>query len=576
MDKKLLLAMQYQCNFAGLAVPWNDIGGIMGDGITGGAVIQHLAKLRIRMIAQGLSVPPPLRRGGGGSRISTTTSSGSKAKATPNNNPNGRAKATSTKPISTKPKKAGKKATPGSDESEEDEDLWDSDGSDAEYGKPRVKRVKTETKGPIQRKVKTEDSDEEVVNPSRAPKRKRKNSKASSSRDLSAYGTTDINGNPIDDYSDVEDDTKAELVATGAPWLALEDDYSSHPKTGKKTPYKKLSLVVSLPTTPHKTRMAETIKEEDIGDTSDDESEDEVVGGAFENCVDASHVLSNEEMDQEFSSSPYKQNFEALTAARLGLASGSTHHNGGYNNSYQASPQLVPFNHGQSQDRQSFVDAYSKAYNNPSTFQTSDGMFEDDGFIQNQAMEQFGVFNNHGGNFDFGQISTNFNDQSVGGFGNVNGGYSGDFDNNGVVNTGSFGDGGMSNGIVQQDDTSYQTGNGYGATSNVFDADAGVLPLLDGHNHTRSVPYPIQTSWPSHHSSGASNETSVNQTPAGTSAGAEASTGYLGNGNYSLGPFDNADIDYSINDGSDALFDVDSFDGNFVDGGLYGGNLYGN
>ena len=85
MDKKLLLAVQYQCNLVGVAIPWTEIGAIMGEGITGGAVIQHLAKLRARMIAQGLSVPPPLRRGGGGSRISTAFSGGfkGKVKATP-------------------------------------------------------------------------------------------------------------------------------------------------------------------------------------------------------------------------------------------------------------------------------------------------------------------------------------------------------------------------------------------------------------------------------------------------------------------------------------------------------------
>ena len=36
----------------------------MGDNVTGGAVIQHLAKVRARMVASDLSVPPPLTRGG--------------------------------------------------------------------------------------------------------------------------------------------------------------------------------------------------------------------------------------------------------------------------------------------------------------------------------------------------------------------------------------------------------------------------------------------------------------------------------------------------------------------------------
>lgn len=582
MDKKLLLAMQYQCNFAGLAVPWTEIGGIMGDGITGGAVIQHLAKLRIRMVAQGLSVPPPLRRGGGGPRISTSSSSGSKAKATPPNNGSAQAKSTPTKPTSTKPKKAGKKATQDSDESEDEEDSWNNDESDAEYGKPRVKRAKTEIKGPMRRKMKTEGSEEEPATPSKPPKRKHQSSK-SSSRDLSAYGTTDINGKPIDDDdddgddSDVEDDNKAELVATGAPWLALEDDYTGHSRTGKKTPYKKQSLVVSLPTTPHKTGMVGTIKEEDTGDMSDDESEDEVVGGEVENCVDVSHVLSNEEMDQEFSSSPYNQNFDDLAAAQIQPVSGSTIHNGVYSNSYHARPQVMPLNGDLYQDRQTLVNAFNNDYSSPSVFQASDSIFENDGFVQNQAMVQSSGFdNNNGGNFDVGRISTNFNDQSAGDFEDINGVINLDFNSNGGTNTDCFGNSGISNGLVHQEDFSYQTDNGYGVSFNAFGNNAGGLPLLSGHSHVQSVPYPIQTSWPSSHGSGASNETSVNQTPAGTSAGADANVGYFGNGGYGFESFDSANIDYSANDNSDMLFNPDSFDGNFVGGGLYGSNSYRN
>lgn len=36
----------------------------MGHDISDGAIVQHLAKLRVRMINAGLDVPPPLRRGG--------------------------------------------------------------------------------------------------------------------------------------------------------------------------------------------------------------------------------------------------------------------------------------------------------------------------------------------------------------------------------------------------------------------------------------------------------------------------------------------------------------------------------
>lgn len=49
MDKKLLLSIQSECNAQGVVIPWNNIASLVGPTITGSAVIQHLAKLRIRM-----------------------------------------------------------------------------------------------------------------------------------------------------------------------------------------------------------------------------------------------------------------------------------------------------------------------------------------------------------------------------------------------------------------------------------------------------------------------------------------------------------------------------------------------
>lgn len=529
MDKKLLLAMQYQCNFAGLAVPWTEIGAIMGEGITGGAVIQHLAKLRIRMVNQGLSVPPPLRRGGAGSRISTSASSAPKAKPTPTKNGNAQTASNTTKHNSVKSKKSGKKAAPGSDESEEEDDSWNNDESDAEYGEPHAKRAKPNVKGRKSRNIKIEeDSDEEVTTPSNAPKRKHDNSKSTPG-------------------GDVEDDSHNGLVAAGAPWLTLEDDYVGHPKTGNKTPYKKKSFIVSLRTNPHKNDAI--FKDED---TDDEESEEEVIDGGVESFVDESHILSNEEMNQEFSNSPYNQNFEGLAAAQLEPASDPNDDNGMYNNSYHAGSQAMPFNGGLYSNRQTFVNDFDNQYNNLSAFQASDSIFQNDGLVQSQAMA--GVDNDDGGNFDMGQLD----DQGTGLFGELGG--------HGVANTDFFQNNGLLNGIGQRHDFSYQTGIGHNASFNA----AGGLPHLNGNNHIQSVPYPIQTSWPSNHS--ASNETSVNQTPAGTSAGADAGTGYFGNEDYSLGSFNNANIDYSANDGLD-MFDVGNIDGNFVGGGLYGNDF---
>ncbi|KAL8712738.1 MAG: hypothetical protein Q9220_002946 [cf. Caloplaca sp. 1 TL-2023] len=64
MDKKLLLTLQWACNKRGVKIPWEMVAEEMGTTISAGAVIQHLAKFRSRMVDQGLEVPPALTRGG--------------------------------------------------------------------------------------------------------------------------------------------------------------------------------------------------------------------------------------------------------------------------------------------------------------------------------------------------------------------------------------------------------------------------------------------------------------------------------------------------------------------------------
>lgn len=75
MDKKLLLAIQHVFNKHGASIPWDEIGAVVGPKITGGAVTQHLAKLRLRQIEAGFDVPPPLKKGGINKSFSATSSS---------------------------------------------------------------------------------------------------------------------------------------------------------------------------------------------------------------------------------------------------------------------------------------------------------------------------------------------------------------------------------------------------------------------------------------------------------------------------------------------------------------------
>ncbi|KAK2766209.1 hypothetical protein FQN54_007725 [Arachnomyces sp. PD_36] len=61
LDRKLLLCIQSACNAQGLRIPWDKAADLMGPSVSEGAIIQHLAKLRIRVKDLKL---PPLRRGG--------------------------------------------------------------------------------------------------------------------------------------------------------------------------------------------------------------------------------------------------------------------------------------------------------------------------------------------------------------------------------------------------------------------------------------------------------------------------------------------------------------------------------
>ena len=57
--------MQSVCSDKGVKLPWDDIGATMEERVSGGAIIQHISKLRQRLEAMGKNVPPPPRRGGG-------------------------------------------------------------------------------------------------------------------------------------------------------------------------------------------------------------------------------------------------------------------------------------------------------------------------------------------------------------------------------------------------------------------------------------------------------------------------------------------------------------------------------
>ena len=172
------------------------------------------------MVQQGLSVPPPLRRGGG-QRISTGLSIP----------PSGRAakKPTCARKDPPKPRRARTQKF-HSEETESDE--YETD-SDAEYGKPRAKRAKTQSKvKPHTPTPSTSDSEEEIVSSAgRKVKREASNSSNNESSD--------------EDHSEKGDGMdEDEVVATGAGFLDLVDDV---PTMEQPAPEPVKSLIVKLP-----------------------------------------------------------------------------------------------------------------------------------------------------------------------------------------------------------------------------------------------------------------------------------------------------------------------------------------
>ena len=365
MDKKLLLAIQYACNTSGVAVPWDKVGVLMGPEISPGAVIQHLAKVRVRMVELGLSVPPPLRRGGSG-RSTNATSTPKKL---------GVAKVAKTKSIK-------KKTKPQSDDSDEQED-WKNDDSDLDFGQPRAKRTKSNAKGSNGRTIKKEDSHDE----------------------------------------DASDGTNEEFVATGAGFLALENDHGS-PETAKNTPSTKKSLIVALPST------AGGIKEEDV-DMSANEREAEATGGG----------VARGQSYGDYSSSPYNQELANLAAAQMEPATGpinTSSYGGTYNNFDHTGPQVSTFVGG----------LYHP--NQPLFQQAGDNL-------------DFDIFN------PGAEVPIDFNSDEY-------------LNNVGVINTGTDGNG-TYNGTAQDSTCNYQPTNAYHDSPAVFDNNHyGHLPLTHWSN----------------------------------------------------------------------------------------------
>ncbi|GAD98028.1 predicted protein [Paecilomyces variotii No. 5] len=144
LNELLLLTVQSVCNKEGVKIPWAKVAQTMGNNVTEGAIVQHLAKLRTRRVAANKDVPPPLRRGGSGAaavskdkvepKVGMSSSSG---------NGSGKGKRKSPESLSDEDEVAGL------------QEIWE-ESSDEEYGKRR--RSKTNKRGQ-QKKTKTKSAD---------------------------------------------------------------------------------------------------------------------------------------------------------------------------------------------------------------------------------------------------------------------------------------------------------------------------------------------------------------------------------------------------------------------------------
>ena len=110
------------------------------DKFSGGAIVQHLSKLRNRMESHQINVPPALKRG-------TTTNAPSKVYAAGNKRKVGPSKAKNPTASTVKPKKSKARGIKSEWEDEDDSDEIpvrydedDDEDSDGEYGGPKKKR----------------------------------------------------------------------------------------------------------------------------------------------------------------------------------------------------------------------------------------------------------------------------------------------------------------------------------------------------------------------------------------------------------------------------------------------------
>jgi hypothetical protein len=210
MDIQLLLIVQKVCQKKNIKLPWDVIGKELGETITGGAIIQHLSKLRIRRIREDLPVPSRALRGKGGASMTPTVSSGQSASK-------GRTA------------KRTLESTAAQSDKGEDFDVDRASDSDASFGASRKKVNKRRSKAEIEkRRAKADDMTHRqgLKLKSRITKSTSKTRKPKMGRGKPPIKATQ-NGSDVD--TDLDEDGGETYVGVGASFLRLvkpgDDDF---------------------------------------------------------------------------------------------------------------------------------------------------------------------------------------------------------------------------------------------------------------------------------------------------------------------------------------------------------------
>jgi len=129
-------------------LPFGAAGALVGPSVTEGAIVQHLAKLRARLVEAGESVPPLLKRGGG-----YTNASGP-------SNPTKTAKAKGKAKVAGKSLRAGTESNSDDDEGCEDSNTKDAKGKGKGKAMPKGKKPQSKPKSTKDITIKKESEDE--------------------------------------------------------------------------------------------------------------------------------------------------------------------------------------------------------------------------------------------------------------------------------------------------------------------------------------------------------------------------------------------------------------------------------